>query len=96
MKFNQIRHNDTTVIQKCNENSYRSMPAKLYIQIASSWPKPGQVVQLNRRNPADHHSPFADCGLGIRARARSSWRHICILHNYNQKVQVRKKNMVKT
>ena len=60
------------VIQKCNENSYRSMPAKLYIQIASSWLKPGQVVQLNRRNPADHHSSYADCGLGIRARARSS------------------------
>jgi hypothetical protein len=40
--------------------------------------------------------PYADCGLGIRARARSSWRHICILHNYNQKVQVRKKNMEKT
>jgi hypothetical protein len=55
-----------SVIQKCNENSYRSMPAKLYIQIASSWPKPGQVVQLNRRNPADHHSPCADCVLGTR------------------------------
>jgi hypothetical protein len=43
------------VIQKFSERSCRSIPAKLYIQIASCWPM--QAVQLNRRNPADHHSP---------------------------------------
>ena len=83
------------VIQKFNENSYSSMPAKLYIQIASCWPKLSSWIDGILRNPADHHSPCADCVLGTRGPGRSSWHHICILHNCNQKVQVRKKSKKK-
>jgi hypothetical protein len=44
MKFNQIHHN-TPVIQKFNENSCMSMFAKLYIQIASFWPKLSRWIE---------------------------------------------------
>jgi hypothetical protein len=85
------------VIQKFNENSYMSMPAKPTAKaVHPNCKLLAQAVQLNRRNPADHHSPCADCGLGTRGLGRSLWRHICILQNCNKKVQVRKKNMEKT
>jgi hypothetical protein len=70
------------------------MPAKLYIQIASCWPKLSR--RTNRILRIATHPLHADCGLGTRAcGARSSRRNIYILHNCNQKVQVRKKNMEK-
>jgi hypothetical protein len=79
------------VIQKFNENSCRSMPAKLYIQIASCWPKLSR--RTNRILGITTHPLHADCGLGTRGPIIAA--PICILHNCNQKVQVRKKNMEK-
>ena len=52
------------VIQKFNENSCRSMPAKLYIQIASCWPKLSR--RTNRILRIATHPLRADCGLGTR------------------------------
>jgi hypothetical protein len=52
------------VIQKFNENSCRSMPAKLYIQIASCWPKLSR--RTNRILRIATHTLHADCGLGTR------------------------------
>ena len=92
MKFNQIRHNDTTCHSKIQRKQLQVHACKA---VHPNCKLLAQAVQLNRRNRADHHSPCVDCGLGTRARARSSRRHVCILHNCNQKVQVRKKNMEK-
>jgi hypothetical protein len=52
------------VIKKFNENSCMSMLAKLYSH--PNCKRLAQAVQLNRGNPADHHSPCSDCGLGTR------------------------------
>jgi hypothetical protein len=74
MKFNQIHHNDTTCYSNSNENTgCRSMLVKLYIQIASFWPKLSSWSPLCPRlmsswSPTDHHSwsPLTLCWLRAR------------------------------
>jgi hypothetical protein len=64
MKFNQIRQNDTTCYSKIQREQLQVHACKavhpIKLQLLA------QAVQLNRRNPADYHSPCADCGLGTR------------------------------
>ena len=63
MKFNQIRHNDTTCYSKIQRKQLQVHACKA---VHPNCKLLAQAVQLNRRNRADHHSPCADCGLGTR------------------------------
>jgi hypothetical protein len=68
------------------------MPAKLYIQIASCWPKLSR--RTNRILRIATHPLHADCGLGTRGPIIAApYLHFAQL--CDQKVQVRKKNMEK-
>jgi hypothetical protein len=89
MRFNQIRHNDTTCYSKFQWEQLQVHACKA---VHPNYKLLAQVVQLNRRNPADHHSPRQDCGLGTGAGTRSSRRHICISHNCNQNTSEKEKH----
>jgi hypothetical protein len=61
MKFNQIHHNDTTYYSKIQWEQLHVHACKAVLPNCKLL---APAVQLNRGNPADHHSPCADCGLG--------------------------------
>jgi hypothetical protein len=54
MKFNQIRHNDTTCHSKIQWEQLQVHACKA---VHPNYKLLAQAVQLNRRNPADNHSP---------------------------------------
>jgi hypothetical protein len=88
------------VIQKFNENSCMSMHACKTVH--PNCKRLSQAVQLNRGNPADHHSPCADCGLGTRGPGpiiAASYLHFAQLQpksTSKKEKHVKKKNMEKT
>ena len=63
MKFNQIHNNDTTCYSKIQREQLQVHACEA---VHPNCKLLAEAVQLNRRNPADHHSPRADCGLGTR------------------------------
>jgi hypothetical protein len=63
MKFKQIRHNDTTCYSKIQ---WEQLQVHVCNAVHPNCKLLAQAVQLNRRNPADHHSPCADWGLWTR------------------------------
>jgi hypothetical protein len=54
MKFNQIRHNDTTYYSKIQ---WKKLQVHAWKAVHPNCKLLAQAVQLNRRNPADQHSP---------------------------------------
>jgi hypothetical protein len=65
MIFNQIRYNDTTCYSKIQ---WEQLQVHVWKAVHPNCKLLAQAVQLNRRNPADHHSLCPDCGLGTRCR----------------------------
>ena len=91
MKSTKYARMTQPVIQKFNENSCRSMPAKLYIQIANCSPKLSR--RTNRILRIATHPLHADCGLGTQGPIIAApYLHFAQLQS---KIQVRKKNMEK-